>query len=157
LPSLAATSNFSRSTSCWDGCSAGSFKFPRIGNLDPKDAKRALTEPAAEEGVAYSDEALDLAVSITGGYPYFLQELGYAVWPLAEGNCIELVDLERAAPIYESKLDSSFFRVRLDRATELQRAYLRAMAGLGSDPRRPPTSPRPWDESRRKSHRLVRN
>lgn len=51
------------------------FKFPRIGNLDPTDAKRALTEPAAGEGVTYSDEALDLAVTITGGYPYFLQEL----------------------------------------------------------------------------------
>ena len=95
-----------------------------------------MTEPAAGEGVTYSDEALDLAVNITGGYPYFLQELGYAVWPLAEGNSIELADLERASPIYESKLDSSFFRVRLDRATELQRAYLRAMAGLGSDPQK---------------------
>jgi hypothetical protein len=112
------------------------FKFPRIGNLEPKDAKRALTEPAAGEGVTYSDEALDLAVDITGGYPYFLQELGYAVWTLAQGDRVERVDVERAVPIYESKLDSSFFRVRLDRASELQRAYLRAMAGLGPDPQK---------------------
>lgn len=112
------------------------FKFPSIGNLDPTDAKRALTEPAAEQGVSYSDEALELAANITGGYPYFLQELGYAVWPLAEGNRVELADVEGAVRIYESKLDSSFFRVRLDRATELQRAYLRAMAGLGSDPQK---------------------
>ena len=38
--------------------------------------------------------------------------------------------------MYESKLDSSFFRVRLDRATELQRAYLRAMAELGPAPQK---------------------
>ena len=35
--------------------------------------------------------------------------------------------------MYEAKLDTSFFRVRLDRTTGLQRAYLRAMAQLGPD------------------------
>ncbi|HBX81600.1 MAG TPA: ATP-binding protein, partial [Propionibacteriaceae bacterium] len=35
-----------------------------------------------------------------------------------------------------AKLDASFFRVRLDRATDLQRAYLRAMAELGSAPQK---------------------
>ncbi len=35
---------------------------------------------------------------------------------------------------YEAKLDSSFFRVRLDRATELEQAYMRAMAELGPEP-----------------------
>lgn len=38
--------------------------------------------------------------------------------------------------LYESKLDSSFFRVRLDRTTELQRVYLRAMAELGPEPQK---------------------
>lgn len=38
-----------------------------------------------------------------------------------------------AVPAYEAKLDASFFRVRLDRATDLQRAYLRAMAQLGPE------------------------
>lgn len=45
-------------------------------------------------------------------------------------------DVEDALPTYVAKLDSSFFRVRLDRTTELQRAYLRAMAGLGPEPQR---------------------
>ena len=71
-------------------------------------------------------------MAITGGYPYFLQELGYAVWTVAEGPEILLEDVRAAVPAYESKLDASFFRVRLDRTTDLQRAYLRAMAQLGS-------------------------
>jgi len=33
-------------------------------------------------------------------------------------------------------LDESFFRVRLDRTTELQKAYLRAMAELGPEPQK---------------------
>lgn len=109
------------------------FKFPRIGNLSATDAKAALWKPAMEEGVSYSPDALDEAVAITGGYPYFVQELGYAVWTVASGPRISLDDVRVAVPAYEAKLDASFFRVRLDRATELQRAYLRAMAELGAD------------------------
>ena len=112
------------------------FKFPAIGVLLPDDAGEALARPAMDEGVAYTPEALDVAVEITGGYPYFLQELGYAVWTVAEGPTIIRDDVIAAAPGYEAKLDESFFRVRLDRATELQRAYLRAMAQLGPDPQK---------------------
>lgn len=107
------------------------FKFPAIGNLEPEDAKAALSRPAAIENVTYSADALEAAVAVTGCYPYFLQELGYAVWTESPGPEISRSDVELALPRYEDKLDASFFRVRLDRATELQRAYLRAMAELG--------------------------
>ena len=109
------------------------FKFPRIGNLDDEDARAALVKPAQDEGADYSETALDLAVEVTGGYPYFLQELGYAVWGLADGPVITEEDISLAVPTYEAKLDESFFRVRLDRATELERVYLRAMAELGPE------------------------
>ncbi len=112
------------------------FEFPAIGNLSAVDARRALEEPAAAEDAGFDTAALDLAVVVTGGYPYFLQELGYAVWGLAEGPVISVDDVEASLPLYESKLDSSFFRVRLDRATEMQRVYLRAMAELGPDPQK---------------------
>ena len=107
------------------------FKFPAIANLGSDDAKAALARPAAEEGASFAAGALDEAVTITGGYPYFIQELGYAVWTIADGPVISRADVLSAVPAYEAKLDASFFRVRLDRATELQRAYLRAMAELG--------------------------
>lgn len=112
------------------------FKFPRIGNLDDKDARAALVEPAQDEDADYSDDALDLAIEVTGGYPYFLQELGYAVWAVADGPTITREDIAVAVPTYEAKLDESFFRVRLDRATEMERIYLRAMAELGPEPQK---------------------
>lgn len=112
------------------------FQFPAIGNLTDADARRALAEPAAEEGALFDPAALDRAVDVTGGYPYFLQELGYAVWGLAEGPTITADDVNASLPLYESKLDSSFFRVRLDRATDMQRLYLRAMAELGPEPQK---------------------
>lgn len=109
------------------------FKFPRIANLDEADARAALATPAQQEDADFSDDALDLAIEVTGGYPYFLQELGYAVWGTADGPVITREDIELAVPTYEAKLDESFFRVRLDRATEMERIYLRAMAELGPD------------------------
>jgi AAA ATPase domain len=107
------------------------FKFPAISNLSPDDARSALIRPAVEQGVTFDPAALDEAVDVTGGYPYFIQELGYAVWTVAAGPVVSAQDVSECLPSYEAKLDSSFFRVRLDRATDLQRAYLRAMAELG--------------------------
>jgi AAA ATPase-like protein len=112
------------------------FKFPKIDSLAGEDARKALTEPAAAEGVRYDENAVDLAVDITKGYPYFIQELGYQVWEVAEAEQISQLDVEIAREAYEAKLDSSFFRVRLDRATPLQTAYMRAMAQLGSEPQK---------------------
>lgn len=110
------------------------FKFSEIGILADDDAYAALREPAYQEGAVFEEDALKLAAEATGRYPYFLQELGYAVWPLASANRITRADVRSAQQVYEEKLDSSFFRVRLDRATELEQAYLRAMAELGSEP-----------------------
>ncbi|WP_182347030.1 ATP-binding protein [Tomitella gaofuii] len=110
------------------------FKFPAIGVLTEADAATALQAPAHEEGAVFDDDALALASSITGRYPYFIQELGYAVWPIADDSRIRRRDVAAAQPLYEDKLDGSFFRVRLDRTTDLEQAYLRAMAQLGSAP-----------------------
>lgn len=109
------------------------FQFPKIDSLDAAEAGEALTEPAAAEGVEYEADAVELAAEITQGYPYFIQEFGYQVWEIAEQSPITRLDVETAREGYETKLDSSFFRVRLDRATPLQTAYMRAMAELGPD------------------------
>jgi hypothetical protein len=63
---------------------------------------------------------------------------------VADGDVITLEDVEDAKDAYEAKLDSSFFRVRLDRATQLQVAYMRAMAQLARNPKRPPTWQQSW-------------
>lgn len=107
------------------------FQFPNIGNLEDPDAREALSGPARIEGTSFTDDALDLALEITGRYPYFLQELGYAAWETAEGERITTPDVDRARQIYLAKLDESFFRVRFDRCTGRQKRYLRAMAELG--------------------------
>lgn len=110
------------------------FKFPKIGMLDDDDAVEDLTRPALDSGVVFEDDAAAQAVHLTGGYPYFLQEMGSAVWKLAEDRTIKTQDVIDAHLYVEEKLDGSFFRVRLDRTTDMEQAYLRAMAQLGSEP-----------------------
>ena len=85
------------------------FKFPSIGELSASDARTALDGAARSEDANYDDDALDFALELTGRYPYFLQELGYAVWGVADGPTITLADVIEAQPTYEAKLDSSFF------------------------------------------------
>lgn len=109
------------------------FRFPVIGRLETTAAERVLREPAARLDVVFSDDALIHGLEFSEGYPYFLQEFGQAAWNLATGSEITGRDAENARVVVEEKLDSGFFKVRLDRTTELQKAYLRAMAELGSD------------------------
>ena len=55
-------------------------------------------------------------------------------WPAATGPRITEADVNETTGLYRKRLDTSFFRVRLDRTTDLEKAYLRAMAELGPDP-----------------------
>lgn len=112
------------------------FDFPFIGALRPEQAKEALSKPAAIEGVAYTDEALDALVGQTEGYPYFLQELGKHAWDAAQASPITLQDCQKASITAEADFDTSFFRVRFDRLTPSEKRYLRAMVELGAGPHR---------------------
>ena len=112
------------------------FDYPVVGPLKKEDAKKALQEPALSEGVSFTNDALDEIARVTEGYPYFLQEWGYQAWNIAEKSPIELDVIKRATKASITRLDQSFFRVRLDRLTPREKDYLRALAELGADPQR---------------------
>jgi len=112
------------------------FDFPEIGPLPPEMAKQAIRLPALEQGVEFSSDALQKIVDCTHGYPYFLQEWGKHAWDEAAESPITLADVERASASAIAALDESFFRVRFDRLTPLEKRYLRAMAKLGPGPHR---------------------
>ena len=112
------------------------FSFPQIGPLTGEAARRALEAPAGRLGVIYSAKALDEILRITEGYPYFLQEWGSACWMIADGPVVTRRDVDAALPVAIHELDTTFFRVRLERTTPFERRYLRAMAELGPGPHR---------------------
>ena len=112
------------------------FEFIRVDKLDPPAAKDALCKPAEREGVSFTPKAVSEILTQTQGYPYFLQEWGKHVWDIAETSPIDETVSKAATESALSELDQSFFRVRLDRLTPMEKQYLRAMAELGPGPHR---------------------
>jgi len=112
------------------------FDFPEIGPLPPPAARRAIVKPVEDEGAKINEDALNRVVQQTRGYPYFLQEWGKHAWDTAAKSPITLNDVEVASTCAIAALDESFFRVRFDRLTPLEKRYLRAMAELGPGPHR---------------------
>jgi hypothetical protein len=112
------------------------FEFPGIGPLPPSAARTAIAKPTESEGVEVNEDALDCIVEQTRCYPYFLQEWGNHAWDVASNSPITIQDVEMASVSAIAALDESFFRVRFDRLTPLEKRYLRAMAELGPGPHR---------------------
>jgi AAA ATPase domain len=112
------------------------FTFPIIASLSDQDARAAFVEPARHQQVDYEGDALALALPWTGGYPFYIQQLGKHAWNLAESSPITKRDVEAAMPIAQAALDTSIYEVRIQRVTDRERRYMRAMAELGEGPYR---------------------
>jgi hypothetical protein len=108
------------------------FRYVVVDRLPREMVERALLRPAAEEGVAYEQDALDELYALTDGYPYFVQAYGKVTWDVAVGSPIRDVDVKEAAPEAEAELGIGFFGARYDRATPAERDYMRTMADLGA-------------------------
>lgn len=129
LPSLAALTGEAKSYA------ERMFTFPVIGSLEADQAREALEVPAHDEGVRWSKPALDRVIEVTEGFPYFLQEFGKQAWDAAQRlDRIDAGDVDRSIPVATAELDDGFFRVRTGRASDPERAYLRAMAELAPGP-----------------------
>ncbi|GAA1950373.1 ATP-binding protein [Nocardioides panacihumi] len=109
------------------------FSYQRIDRLVREAADRALQAPAADEDAEFEEAALEAMYTATGGYPYFIQAYGKAVWDLAPRAPITASDVEVAAPEAERELAVGFFGSRYERATPAERDYLRAMADAATE------------------------
>jgi hypothetical protein len=112
------------------------FDFPDIGALDPSEAEIAISKPLADLHVSAEPEALQKIIIETRGYPYFLQEWGKHAWDVARASPITASDIDIGSHEAIAALDESFFRVRFDRLTPVEKRYLRAMAEIGPGPHR---------------------
>lgn len=130
LPQIAALSGDARSYA------ERLFNFPVVGPLDAKAAIAAIRQPIEGEGEQITDDALDLIIDRTEGYPYFLQEWGYQAWNITDESPIDVRDVMTASSAALRRLDEGFFRVRFDRLTPKESEYVTAMAKLGKGPYR---------------------
>lgn len=110
------------------------FQYVPITNLDAEAAEHALVAPAREIGVTWEPDALDAVLSVTQGYPYFIQEFGEKMWTTAEypstGTVLTLAHYHTALDEFLQSR-ARMFRSRWVHTTAAEAKMLTAMASLG--------------------------
>lgn len=111
------------------------FQFISIDGLSKEDAKLALERPAAKLHVTYDEASVEKVLTVTEGYPYFIQEYGKWIWENREHADVITTDIvERAYHAFESAMDEAFFKARHDRATPRELDFMTAMVRCGEMP-----------------------
>ena len=104
------------------------FVYETIGALDEDASWAAIVKPFEDNGVSVEDKAFVEMFKASAGYPFFLQECGYQVWQHAERSPIKANDVLSILPQVIENLDNSFFSVRFDRVSPVEKRFLMAMA-----------------------------
>ena len=104
------------------------YQYNEIRELTPEASRIALLEPSAAKDVKWDEQAANEVIKATAGFSYFIQEYGSAVWNISEASPITVDDAKSASETAVTQLDAGFFRSRWDRASDLQKSYMRAMA-----------------------------
>ncbi|GAB4077309.1 ATP-binding protein [Nostocoides australiense] len=110
-------------------------EFIGIDRFDDADSRRVLEEPAQEEGVGWAADAISAGLDIADGNPYLLQLVGDSTWQAAAprtGDTIELDDLHAGEDRMRGQL-AAMCRARWDSASDLEQAFLGAMADYGEE------------------------
>ncbi len=107
------------------------FRVMFLDRLDEESVKEAIKKPLESyQDLHLSDSSIDQIVSLSGGYPYFVQFICREVYDVF----IQKIDsgLDPKVPISEivQKLDIDFFSGRWARATDRQRELLAVIAEL---------------------------
>jgi hypothetical protein len=110
------------------------FQYNHIGSLNKLDARKALEIPAQQKGVVYEQKALEMIIECSEGYPYFIQQWGEQVWRIAEKSPITFDDAQAAEEAVQEELDARFFQDRFNKASDLEKDYMAAMASLENEP-----------------------
>jgi hypothetical protein len=107
------------------------FATLELGNLRPPEDRAAFVDPAVRLGRRYADEVVDAVMVDSGGYPFFIQVYGDALWSGSHGETIAMADFRRLRPRILATLDSGFFRARYVRASANERQLMRNIATFG--------------------------
>lgn len=111
------------------------FRYEVLDDLSPREAARAIVEPAAQLGVQWETDAIQRVVALASGYPFFLQLYASEAWDAAERRdpaiaAIGAGDVEASLALAQRRLDNGIYATRFGRASAAERGYLVAMARL---------------------------
>jgi AAA ATPase-like protein len=107
------------------------FSTQELGNLRAPEDRAALVDPAVRLGRRYADDVVDAVMDDSGGYPFFIQVYGDALWTGSHAEMIAMPDFRRLRPRILTTLDAGFFRARYVRASPNERLLMRNIATFG--------------------------
>ncbi len=100
-----------------------------LGSVDRGDVQRAIREPIEMAGRVMSEEALDVMVSGTRGYPFLIQLVGAQTWRLHPNETdITVEDAQEGVSRALRRLGTLVYEPALSGASAIDRTFLLAMA-----------------------------
>jgi hypothetical protein len=106
-------------------------EWHELGLLTHDEAEQALREPAADSGRPMERDAARELATVSGGYPYAVQLYGHHAWRASSGaDRIRLEHAVAARTAARRELEEGLYVARWNDASEREREYLTAVAGL---------------------------
>ena len=110
------------------------FLYKEIGSLTDEQSKKAIEIPANKFGIAYSDKAIEKIITLTKGYPFFIQQMCQIVFKNTNEKEINISDIEEGINEFFETLDIGFFKVRYERCADSDKKFVFAMVKCGELP-----------------------
>lgn len=110
------------------------FFYKEIGALTDEQSKNAIIMPTQKFGVTYSEDAVEEIISITKGYPFFIQQMCQIVYQNTDEKRIEQKHVEDNMNDFLKTLDTGFFKVRYERCADSDKKFVFAMVKCGDLP-----------------------
>ena len=110
------------------------FAYKQIDSLNYEQSKKAIEEPVKKLKVSYTEEALKEIISITKGYPFFIQQMCQIVYNRADTKVIEKAHIDSCINEFLETLDNGFFRSRYERCSDTDKKFIFAMVRCGELP-----------------------
>lgn len=110
------------------------FFYKEIGALTDGQSKNAIIMPAQKFGVTYSEDAIEEIISVTKGYPFFIQQMCQIVYQNTDEKRIDKKHVEDNMDDFLKTLDTGFFKVRYERCADSDKKFVFAMVKCGDLP-----------------------
>ena len=110
------------------------FLYKEIGSLTDEQSKKAIERPANKFGITYSDKAIEKIITLTKGYPFFIQQMCQIVFKNTNEKEINISDIEEGINEFFETLDIGFFKVRYERCADSDKKFVFAMVKCGELP-----------------------
>jgi hypothetical protein len=103
-------------------------RLVNIGNLTPMETRKVLLDTIENKQRAIDEDALELAVKSSEGYPYLIQLIGYHSWKQSDVIQISKKDVEFGIGFAKEELIKDIIGISFDELSDMDRQFLTAMA-----------------------------